>query len=400
MKYDFANNRGEVLSGRLELPAAAPRAFALFAHCFTCSKDFIAASVIAKTLAEMGIGVLRFDFTGLGNSEGDFANTNFSSNVEDLISACNQLSKDYEAPQLLIGHSLGGAAVLKAAAQMKSVKAVVTIAAPSDVRHLSSVFEDEMDIIEKEGQAKITLAGRSFTIKKQFLDDISRTEILDCLKGFRKALLVMHAPHDTSVSIDHAAKIFEAAKHPKSFVTLDNADHLLSKRSDARYAAKVCAAWADRYISGAAHEQIDIAENVVRVRTRRGARFTQDIYTADHHLIADEPHSVQGDNLGLNPYEFLMAGLGACTSMTMKMYADRKEIPLEEVVVDLRHEKIHADDCEQCETRKGKVDKIVKTIKIKGDLNTEQQQRLLEIAEKCPVNRTLKSEIIIESSHK
>jgi alpha-beta hydrolase superfamily lysophospholipase len=254
MKYDFANPEGEMLSGRLELPAAAPRAFALFAHCFTCSKDFIAASVIAKTLAESGIGVLRFDFTGLGGSEGDFSNTNFTSNVEDLISGCNQLSKDYEAPQLLIGHSLGGAAVLKAATQLDSVKAVVTIAAPSDVRHISRLFEDQMETMEKEGQVNIKLGGRHFTIKKQFLDDIGNTEILDYLKGFRKALLVMHAPNDTSVSIDHAAKIFQAATHPKSFVSLDNADHLLSKRSDAKYAARVCAAWADRYISSAATE--------------------------------------------------------------------------------------------------------------------------------------------------
>ena len=398
MKYDFPNNKGEMLSGRLELPTFTPRAYALFAHCFTCSKGFVAANVIAKTLAEMGIGVLRFDFTGLGNSQGDFSNTNFSSNIEDLVSACSHLSKEFGAPELLIGHSLGGAAVLKAAARMDSVKAVVTIAAPSDVRHLSQLLEDDLDTIEKEGQAKINVAGRSFTIKKQFLDDIGKTQILDCLKGFRKALLVMHAPHDTSVSIEHAANIFQAAKHPKSFITLDTADHLLSKRSDARYAAKVCGAWADRYLS-AAPDTNEITENVVRVRSRQGARFTQDIYTADHHLVADEPRSVKGDNLGLNPYEFLLAGLGACTSMTMKMYADRKEIPLKEVTVDLQHEKIHADDCEQCETRDGKVDKITKTIKLGGDLSKDQQKRLFEIAEKCPVNRTLKSEIVIESNH-
>lgn len=399
MKYDFTNKGGEVLSGRLELPVAAPRAFALFAHCFTCSKDFIAASVIAKTLAEMGIGVLRFDFTGLGNSEGDFSNTNFSSNVEDLISASHQLSKDHEAPQLLIGHSLGGAAVIKAAAEMDSVKAVVTIAAPSDVGHLSRLLDDEIETIEKNGQANITLGGRSFTIKKQFLDDVGSTKILDCLQGFRKALLVMHAPHDTSVSIDHAAKLFQAAKHPKSFITLDNADHLLSKRSDARYAAKVCASWVDRYLSGKRTEQKDVPENVLRVRSRSGARFTQDIYTADHHLVADEPLLLKGDNLGMNPYEYLLSGLGACTSMTMRMYADRKGIPLEKVVVDLEHEKIHAEDCEQCETAKGKVDRIIKTIHVRGDLSEDQKQRLYEIAEKCPVNRTLKSEIIIETNN-
>jgi putative redox protein len=394
MKIDFPNKQGELLSGRLELPVGAPRTYALFAHCFTCSKDFIAANVISKTLAENGIGVLRFDFTGLGNSQGDFSNTNFSSNIEDLISACTYLAKEFGEPELLIGHSLGGAAVLKAAEQMQHVKAVVTIAAPSDVHHLTQLFGDNIETIEQKGEADITLAGRNFTVKKQFLDDIRGTSLLEGISSFRKALLVLHAPFDKIVSIDHAEKIFKAAKHPKSFITLDSADHLLSRRSDARYVAKVCAAWVDRYLSAAAEQQ-DIAGNVVQVHSRRGARFTQDIRTTDHHLVADEPLSFKGSNLGMNPYELLLASLGACTSMTMKMYADRKGIPLEDVVVELQHEKIHAKDCEECETKSGKIDQILKTIELTGQLSEEQKERLFEIAEKCPVNRTLKSEIIV-----
>lgn len=399
MKIDFPNKQGQTLSGRLELPAATPRTYALFAHCFTCSKDFIAASVISKTLAENGIGVLRFDFTGLGNSQGDFSNTNFSSNIEDLISACTYLAKEFGEPELLIGHSLGGAAVLKAAGQMKHVKAVATIAAPSDVHHLTRLFGDTIEAIEQNGEADVTLAGRSFTVKKQFLDDIKATSLLEGINTFGKALLVLHAPFDKIVSIDHAEKIFKAAKHPKSFITLDSADHLLSRRSDARYAAKVCAAWVDRYLSASAEQQ-DIAEKVVQVKARRGARFTQDIRTTDHHLVADEPLSFKGSNLGMNPYELLLAGLGACTSMTVKMYADHKGIPLEDIAVELQHEKIHAKDCAECETKDGKIDKIFKTIKLTGQLSDEQKERLFEIAEKCPVNRTLKSESVVAAKLK
>jgi putative redox protein len=394
MKIDFPNKQGEMLSGRLELPAGAPRTYALFAHCFTCSKDFIAANVISKTLAENGIGVLRFDFTGLGNSQGDFSNTNFSSNIDDLISACTYLAKEFGEPELLIGHSLGGAAVLKAAEQMEHIKAVVTIAAPSDIHHLTQLFGDNIETIEQKGEADVTLAGRSFTVKKQFLDDIKGTSLLKGISTFRKALLILHAPFDKIVSIDHAEKIFRAAKHPKSFITLDSADHLLSRRSDARYVARVCAAWVDRYLPSVPEQQ-DIAEKVVQVKARRGARFTQDIRTTDHHLVADEPLSFKGNNRGMNPYELLLASLGACTSMTMKMYAERKGIPLEDVVVELQHEKIHAKDCAECETKSGKIDKIFKKIELTGQLSDEQKDRLLEIAEKCPVKRTLKSEIIV-----
>lgn len=397
MRFDFQSKAGETLAGRLELPAGTPRAFALFAHCFTCSKDVVAAQVISRELAQRGIAVLRFDFTGLGNSQGDFSNTNFSSNVNDLVSACLHLEKEFRPVEVLIGHSLGGAAVLQAATQLKAVAAVVTIGAPSDPGHIEQVLQKDLDTIREDGKAQVTLVGRSFTIKKQLLDDISETKLLQGVKTFRKALLVMHAPLDNIVSIDHAATLFLAAKHPKSFVTLDNADHLLTRENDGRYAAAVIAAWVDRYISRSLPAKKEGEEGVVTVRSRAAARFTQDIITADHHVVADEPLSAKGDNLGMNPYEYLLAGLGACTSMTLKMYAAHKDIPLQGVEVKLKHEKIHAEHCEQCESGNGKIDTISKTITLYGSLTDQQKKRLYQIAEKCPVNRTLKSDIHMET---
>jgi len=400
MRFDFPNASGDTLSGKLELPRDEPRAFALFAHCFTCSKDVIAAHAISKALASAGIGVLRFDFTGLGNSQGDFSNTNFSSNVDDLRSACDHLGEKYRMPELLIGHSLGGAAVLKAALDLEEVRAVVTIAAPSELSHLSDMLESKNETIEREGQARVNLAGRTFTVKKQLLEDLRQTELLKGVEGFRKALLVMHAPHDDTVSIEHAGRIFQAAKHPKSFVSLDSADHLLTRDFDGRYAAKVIAAWADRYLSPSGRENEEIPKKTVVVRSRQQTKFTQDVLTADHHVLADEPRSVKGNNLGMNPYEFVLAGLGACTSMTLRMYADRKDIPLAGVEVRLQHDKIHAEDCKNCQSTSGKIDRIRKSIHLSGELSDEQRERLYEIAEKCPVNKTLQSETIIERRDK
>ena len=399
MRFTFQNKAGETLAGRLELPAGTPRAFALFAHCFTCSKDVVAAQVISRELAQHGIAVLRFDFTGLGNSQGDFSNTNFSSNAEDLVSACLHLEKEFRPVEVLIGHSLGGAAVLQAATQLKSVAAVVTIGAPSDPAHIEQVLQNDLGTIREDGKAEVTLAGRSFTIKKQFLDDIKETKLLQGVRTFRKALLVMHAPLDNIVSIDHAATLFLAAKHPKSFVTLDNADHLLSREKDGQYAAAVIAAWVDRYISRSFPAKEEGEEGVVTVRSRAGSRFTQDIMTEHHHVVADEPLSAKGDNLGMNPYEFLLAGLGACTSMTLTMYAAHKDIPLEGVEVKLKHEKIHAEHCEDCESGSAKIDTISKIITLYGPLTDQQKKRLYQIAEKCPVNRTLKSDIHMEPIH-
>ncbi|MEE4242262.1 MAG: bifunctional alpha/beta hydrolase/OsmC family protein [Desulfopila sp.] len=399
MRFDFLNKNGESLSGTLDLPPDGAETFALFAHCFTCSKDGGTAEVISRELALLGIAVLRFDFTGLGSSQGDFSNTNFSSNVEDIVSACSQLEKEYRPVEMLIGHSLGGAAVLEAAAQLEKVAAVVTIGAPSDPAHIERVFQNDLDTVRKNGSAEVTLAGRTFTIKKQLLDDIGESNLLEKVRTFRKALLVMHAPLDTIVSIDHAAAIFLAAKHPKSFVTLDNADHLLSREKDGRYSAKVIAAWADRYISRVQQKKVPGEQGLVTVKSRAGARFTQDIMTVDHHAVADEPLSANGNNLGMNPYEYLLAGLGACTSMTLKMYAAHKNIPLDGVKVTLKHEKVHAEHCEQCESGKGKIDTISKTISLYGPLSDDQKKRLYQIAEKCPVNRTLKSDISIKAIH-
>ncbi|HKJ64524.1 MAG TPA: bifunctional alpha/beta hydrolase/OsmC family protein [Desulfopila sp.] len=396
MRFDFPNASGDTLSGKLELPLDEPRAFALFAHCFTCSKDVIAAHAIAKALASAGIGVLRFDFTGLGNSQGDFSNTNFSSNVDDLHSACSHLAKKYAMPELLIGHSLGGAAVLKAAVDIEEVKAVVTIAAPSELSHLSDLLVSKNQTIEREGQARVNLAGRTFTVKKQLLEDLQKTELLEGVEGFRKALLVMHAPLDDTVSIEHAGRIFQAARHPKSFVSLDSADHLLTNDRDGHYAARVIAAWADRYLTPAGRENETIPKKTVVVRSRQQTRFTQDVFTADHHVLADEPRRLKGNNLGMNPYEFVLAGLGACTSMTLRMYADRKDIPLAGVEVRLQHDRVHADDCEHCQSTSGKIDRIRKSIHLSGDLSDDQKNRLYEIAEKCPVNKTLQSETFME----
>ncbi len=398
MKFDFPNSNGEILSGKLELPIGRPKAYALFAHCFTCSKDIIAPNVISRKLTDNGIAVLRFDFTGLGNSQGDFSNTNFSSNVEDLISASEELGRQFKAPEILIGHSLGGAAVLKAATKLNDIKAVVTLAAPSSVDHVSHLFANDIEKIEKEGVAEVQLAGRTFTIKKQFINDINETEILKEVRNFKKALLVMHSPFDDTVGIEHASKIYDAAKHPKSFITLDSADHLLMNRNDASYAADIIGAWVQRYILQS-FEKPKLGKGEVIVQSRPQGKFTHDVFTKDHAFIADEPKSVKGNHLGMNPYEILLASLGACTAMTLRMYADRKGIDLKDTKVRLKHEKIHAKDCEDCETKTGLVDKIDKEIFIEGDFDEGQKQRLLEIAERCPVNKTLQSEIKIMSHH-
>lgn len=386
-KFDFTNNEGIKLSGRLEMPAQKPRAYALYAHCFTCSKNVLAATKISKKLSENGIAVLRFDFTGLGNSEGDFGNTNFSSNLDDLKAAYAAIENEFEAPQLLIGHSLGGAAVLALANEFDGVKAIATLGAPSDVEHVSHLFQSEREEIERDGEAKVQLAGREFCIKKQFIEDISEQNILENLKKAKKAFLIMHSPIDDTVSIDHAGKIYDALKHPKSFVTLDNADHLLMNPADAEYASQMIYAWIDRYIDKKENHLERPKEGVV-VINREGHKFTNDIYSKTNHFVADEPRSLKGDDLGMNPYEILLSSLGACTSMTMRMYADRKGFDLKDIKVNLTHEKVQLDE-------KSWQDVIHKHIEIAGNLSDEEKQKVLEIAERCPVNKTLQSDIKI-----
>jgi len=398
MKITFPNADGVQLAARLERPLAYPiRAYALFAHCFTCSKNLNAAVNISRALTQAGIAVLRFDFTGLGESEGDFADTNFSSNVEDLVAAAKYLEDEFDAPQLLVGHSLGGAAVLQAARHLPSVRAVATVAAPANPEHIRRLFTSEEDVIEEQGVAEVCLAGREFTIKKQFLDDLEQTTLHPILHNLKKALLILHAPTDNTVGISNAADIFQAAKHPKSFVSLDNADHLLTRDSDSRYAGATIAAWAERYFDElpkpAWHK--DIHDNRVTVHTESELRT--DIMANDHPLVADEPESVGGTDTGPTPYDLLAAALGTCTSMTLRMYADRKKWPLTSVTVGVKHQKVHAEDCQDCEKKSSKVDHFNRTLYIEGDLNTNQRLRLKEIANRCPVHRTLESDIRIST---
>ncbi|AJA64657.1 MULTISPECIES: bifunctional alpha/beta hydrolase/OsmC family protein [Bradyrhizobium] len=397
-RFQFTGEGSHQLAAALELPDGEPRAYALFAHCFTCGKDTLAAKRISVALAAKGIAVLRFDFTGLGSSEGDFANSTFSSNVADLVHAADHLRKVRTAPSILIGHSLGGAAILAAAGRMPEAKAVVTIAAPSDPAHVTGLFSEHLDSIRAQGEVEVSLAGRPFRIKREFLDDIAEQELMKDITGLHKALLVMQSPVDDTVGIDNATKIFVAARHPKSFVSLDHADHLLTKPADALYAADVIAAWASRYIDAAKPAKaMDLAEEPRRVvvQETRKSKFNQAITVGPHHLVADEPIAAGGEDAGPGPYDFLLAGLGACTSMTMRLYADRKSLPLDRVTVTLKHSKIYAKDCAECETRDGMLDQIERDIAIDGALDAEQRKKLMEIADKCPVHRTLTSEIRI-----
>jgi len=399
-KIEFPGATGAKLAARLDLPAQ-PRAFALFAHCFTCGKDIFAAQRIAETLTARGIAVLRFDFTGIGASEGEFANTNFSSNVQDLVAAADYLRKNHAAPSLLIGHSLGGAAVLAAAPHVPEATAVVTIAAPASATHVTHHFAADLTEINETGTAKVTLAGRPFTIKKQFLDDIAEQNFLDGLGKLKKAILVCHAPRDETVGIDNATQIFAAARHPKSFVSLDTADHLLRKREDAIYVADVIAAWASRYLPAAQELAVQapsaLPPGIVEVRETRTGPLAQHVLAGRHVLMAGEPVAVGGDDAGPSPYDYLLAALGACTSMTMRLYADRKGLAVERFGVRLSHRRVHAQDCADCETKEGNIGEISRDITIEGDIPEAARARLMEIADKCPVHQTLTHEIKIRS---
>lgn len=388
-RITFSGHAGDQLAARLDMPEGPHLATALFAHCFTCSKDIPAARRIAARLAAMGIAVLRFDFTGLGHSEGEFANTDFSSNVDDLQAAAAYLEKRGMAPTLLIGHSLGGAAVLRAATQIESTKAVVTLGAPSDPAHVAHQFAEQAQEIESTGAASVSLAGRDFTIKKGFLDDISSQNLSACIGSLNAALLVLHAPRDEVVGIDNAAEIFLAARHPKSFVTLDDANHLITSAKDAEYAADVIASWAGRYLDLRPPAPPPGApEGIVRVSEAGADGFLQDVNAGPlHHTLADEPLAYGGTNRGMTPYGFLAAGLGACTSMTIRMYARRKNWPLDHVWVDVSHDKMHAADAEAPAGKK--VDHFLRVIHLEGSLSSDQRSRLLEIADRCPVHRTL-----------
>ena len=398
-KVGFPNDRGERLAALLELPDKSPVAYALFAHCFTCGKDIAAAARIARGLTAKGVAVLRFDFTGLGGSEGDFSNSNFSSNIEDLVAAANFLRSEREAPSLLIGHSLGGTAMLFAAKLIAEAQAVVTIGAPATPEHLIRQFHVNQAEIETEGSAQVELAGRQFRIRRQFLDDLRGRSLEDVISGWKRALLIMHAPFDEVVSIDEAGKIFRAARHPKSFISVDGADHLLSDIDRAQYVANTIAAWAEPYLPKPAVIEVpDRAAGSIWVG-EGNRRFLRDIHSDDHHWLADEPKRLGGDNLGPDPYEHLLAALGACTSMTIRMYANRKSWPLEDVSVHLTHRREYLEDCADCDEGQGsKLEILRRVIRLTGDLDVEQRNRLMEIADRCPVHRTLEGHLQIETS--
>ena len=385
----FTGHDGSQLAARLDLPEGPHLATALFAHCFTCSKDIAAARRISQRLATMGIAVLRFDFTGLGHSEGEFSNTGFTSNVDDLKAAAAWLAARGTPATLLIGHSLGGAAILKAAPQIAGVKAVATLAAPFDPDHVTHNFSDALEQIRKDGEAEVDLGGRPFRITRAFVEDVEGATIKPELARMKAALLVLHAPRDAVVGIDNATRIFMAARHPKSFVTLDEADHLITRAADADYAANVIATWSARYLDlRPPAPPPGVPEGIVRVSEADPAGFLQDVTSGPHHhMRADEPQAYGGTNRGMSPYGFLSAGLGACTSMTIRMYARHKGWKLSHIRVDVSHDKVHAQDAMAGSGEK--IDSFRREIYLEGDLTAEQRKRLLEIADKCPVHRTL-----------
>lgn len=398
-RLSFIGSQGSRLSGRLELPNAAPVSFALFAHCFTCSKDYLASTRVSRALAARGVAVLRFDFTGLGDSKGDFAKSSFTSNIEDIVCAADYLREHFEAPRLLIGHSLGGAAALAAAQQVPESGAVATIAAPSDPMHITHHFAARVAQIERSGAAEVEIAGRGYRVQKQFLDDLAGYDLSKIIGHLNRMLWVFHGSEDDEVDIEHAEKIYGFARHPKNFIQLVGADHLLTERKDADYVADVLAAWVARFVGIPAQPQspATIEEPRLVVSETGQGRFAQCISSRHHSFGADEPREHGGDDTGPTPYDLLLASLGACTSMTIRMYATRRNLPLRHVAVTLRHAKVHAQDCEDCDTKEGRIDHIERSIALRGDLSEDQRAKLAEIADKCPVHRTLRGEIRINT---
>jgi putative redox protein len=378
-RVEFTGSSGDTLVGRLQRPVGPRVGVALFAHCFTCSKDLHAARNITLALADQGFATLRFDFTGLGQSGGDFADTTFSHNVDDLVAAARWLEEHLAPPSLLVGHSLGGSAVYCAAHELPSVRAVASVAAPADPAHVERQFGDQAEVIRADGEAVVELAGRPFRVKRAFLDDLRHHRLAERIAQLRRAVLVLHSPVDASVGVENAREIFEAAHHPKSFVSLDGADHLLTDAEDARYAGSVIATWARRYAAEERRVDVDHHDDV---EVTTGDRLLTDVVVRGRHrLHADEPTDLGGDDAGPTPYELIGGGLGACTGMTLRLYADRKGLDLAEVRVHLRHEK-RMEDGE-------KVDVWRRMIELEGDLTAAERNRLLQIADRCPVHRTL-----------
>ena len=397
-KITFENSAGEILSARIEFPInQKPHNFVLFAHCFTCNKNFKAVRHITRSLTAEGFGVLSFDFTGLGESEGDFADTTFSSSVDDLICAANYLQENYKSPTMIVGHSLGGAAVILAASQFDKIKAVVTIGSPSAPQHVKNLLQSGIDEIKEKGIADVSIGGRPFKIKKEFIDDLDNQNLLKLIGAMRKSFLFLHSPQDNIVGIENASELYKTAHHPKSFISLDGADHLLSNEKDARYAGDVIANWAKRYVEIPKQKEIT-SKNLIVAYLDTKEKFTTQIKADLHTLTADEPVSLGGNDFGPSPYQLVASGLAACTVMTLRMYANHKKWDLQEIYCHVRHEKTHAVDCEECENPKAKIDKFTRELEIIGDLDVQQKQRLLEIADKCPVHRTLESKVQIETT--
>ncbi len=396
-KITFKNTSGKALIGKLELPTTRhPHNFVIFAHCFTCTKNIAAVRNISRNLSHVGYGVLRFDFTGLGESDGDFEDTNFTGNIDDLVAAADFLAIHHKAPSLLIGHSLGGAAVLFAASKIDSVKAVATIGAPSQPTHVQHLLKNKLAEIAKIGHALVNIGGRDFMIKKQFVEDLQSKSLENIAADLRKAVLIMHAPQDTIVGIQNAEQLYKALQHPKSFVSLDGADHLLSRKEDSEYAGRVIAGWASRYIEIPRQKDLKTAHQVLAsIGDEKG--YTTQLKAGNHYMTADEPKQVGGNDFGPSPYELISAGLATCTAMTMKMYANRKAWELHSIEVHTGHKKIHAQDCENCESENTKIDIFERSIKIKGDLDEKQITRLMQIADKCPVHKTLHNTVVIKT---
>ena len=397
-KVSFTGAAGHTLAGILDLPSGEPVAWAIFAHCFTCSKNLKAATNISRSLSSAGIAVLRFDFTGLGQSEGSFGETTFSTNVDDLVAAAGWLGEAHRSPDILIGHSLGGTAALQAAPRLSSVAAVATIGSPADPGHVVHLFAGSEEELRRDGAAEVRLGGRPFMMKRDFLDDLERHDLPAAIGNLRKALLVMHAPLDDIVAIDNASALFIAAKHPKSFVSLDDADHLLTRDADSRYAGRVLAAWAGRYLPDrGAEEDLEAGEREVVARTRAGG-FATAVAAGRHRLIADEPASVGGTDTGPTPYDLLAAALATCTTMTLKMYAAHKDIALTSATARVTHRRVHVEDCSDCEQPDGYIHEFHRSLALQGDLTDAQRARMLEIADRCPVHRTLHAEIRVRTS--
>jgi putative redox protein len=389
-KVTFENKKKEKIAAIIDWPLhQKPKATALFAHCFTCTKNLTAVKNISKGLTSSGFAVLRFDFTGLGESEGEFEETNFETNIDDLELAANFLAEKIEAPKLLIGHSLGGTAILHAANKIKSAKGIVTIGSPYQPSHAAHLFEESVEEIKEKGRANVTIGGRPFTVNAELLKSLNSNDSEKIIAELDRALLVLHSPQDRIVGIENAEKIYKAAKHPKSFISMDGADHLLSEKLDSMYVGDIISSWLNRYLI---IQEDDLLSTKHQAAAQTNAdSLTTEVIADGHPLIADEPKNLGGNDLGASPYGLLSAALASCTSLTLQLYAQRKKWDLKVATVHVNHCKIDDEESSR------KIDYFVRTIDLKGDLNEDQRSRLLEIANKCPVHKTLHAASKVDS---